>query len=323
MNGIPILGFAAYSGTGKTTLIEKLVMALKARGLRIAVIKHDGHDFEIDHRGKDSWRFIQAGSDISIIGSTSKTAFVEQRGLSLMQIAARIHDVDLILVEGYKQENITQIGICRTATGKGFPADISRYTAVVTDAGTDAKTSGIPHFGFDEIEELTEFVMKNMDDFTHFNKQGRAKMVGVGEKQPTYRTAVAAARVLVSRETFDRIRSGGMKKGDVLTVAQIAGVMGAKRTPELIPMCHPVQMSGVDLSLSLDENRCCVEIRATVSCDGRTGVEMEALTAVSTAALTVYDMCKAVQKDIVITDIRLLEKAGGIHGDFRREEELA
>lgn len=157
-------------------------------------------------------------------------------------------------------------------------------------------------------------------DFTHFNEQGRAKMVDVGEKSSTRRTATAAARVLVNRETFSLIHSGGMKKGDVLTVAQVAGVMGAKRTPELIPMCHPILMDGIDLKLKLDEERCSVEIQATVSCDGRTGVEMEALTAVSTAALTVYDMCKAVQKDMVITDIRLLKKSGGVHGDFERKE---
>ena len=163
--------------------------------------------------------------------------------------------------------------------------------------------------------------MQNQNDFTHFNEQGRAKMVDVGEKPPTRRTAVAGARVLVSPETFALIRSGGMKKGDVLTVAQIAGVMGAKRTPELIPMCHPILVDGIDLSLSLDEERRSVEIRASVSCDGRTGVEMEALTAASVAALTVYDMCKAVQKDMVITDIRLLDKTGGVHGDFHREAE--
>ena len=157
-------------------------------------------------------------------------------------------------------------------------------------------------------------------DFTHFNDQGRAKMVDVGEKVPTRRTATAAARVLVNENTFALIRSGGMKKGDVLTVAQIAGVMGAKRTPDLIPMCHPILMDGIDLSLRLDEQRCAVEIQAAVSCDGRTGVEMEALTAVSTAALTVYDMCKAVQKDMVITDIRLVSKTGGVHGDYKREE---
>ena len=135
------------------------------------------------------------------------------------------------------------------------------------------------------------------------------------------RTAVAAGRVLVNRETFALIRSGGMKKGDVLTVAQVAGVMGAKRTPDLIPMCHPILIDGINLELHLDEARCSVEIEATVSCAGRTGVEMEALTAVSTAALTVYDMCKAVQKDMVIADIRLLNKTGGVHGDYERKSE--
>ena len=159
-----------------------------------------------------------------------------------------------------------------------------------------------------------------MSDFTHFNDQGRAKMVDVGEKPVTRRTAVAAGRVLASDHTFDLIKSGGMKKGDVLTVAQIAGVMGAKRTPDIIPMCHPILMDGINLELSLDEARKSVEIKATVSCDGRTGVEMEALTAVSTAALTVYDMCKAVQKDMVITDVRLVSKTDGDHGDYMREE---
>ena len=163
-------------------------------------------------------------------------------------------------------------------------------------------------------------MIENMNDFTHFNAQGRAKMVDVGEKDPSQRQAVAAAQVLVGRQTFERIRSGGMKKGDVLTVAQVAGIMGAKHTSDLIPMCHPVAVNGIDMDLWLDEEQCSVEIRATVSCSGRTGVEMEALTAVSTAALTVYDMCKAIQKDIVISNIRLLRKTGGVHGDFEREE---
>ena len=155
-------------------------------------------------------------------------------------------------------------------------------------------------------------------DFTHFNDQGRSRMVDVGEKNPTQRRAVAAGRVLVNEATFRLIQSGGVKKGDVLTVAQVAGIMGAKRTPDLIPMCHPVLIDGVDLELSLDEQRLSVEIVARVGCDGRTGVEMEALTAVSVAALTVYDMCKAVQRDMVISDIRLLSKSGGVHGDFVR-----
>ena len=158
-------------------------------------------------------------------------------------------------------------------------------------------------------------------DFTHFNGEGRAHMVDVGDKGVTHRTAVAAGRVLLNRAAFELVRSGGMKKGDVLTVAQVAGIMGAKRTPDIIPMCHPISLNGVDLSLSLDESRLSVEITAAVRVDGRTGAEMEALTAVSVAALTVYDMCKAVQRDIEISDIRLLQKTGGVHGEYERKDE--
>ena len=157
-------------------------------------------------------------------------------------------------------------------------------------------------------------------DFTHFDERGNARMVNVGQKADTKRIAVAAGRVLLNRETFGLIRSGGVKKGDVLTVAQVAGIMGAKRTPELIPMCHPVALTGVELELWLNEEMLSVEIEAAASCTGPTGVEMEALTAVSAAALTVYDMCKAVQRDIVIDDIRLLRKSGGVSGDFERKD---
>ena len=159
------------------------------------------------------------------------------------------------------------------------------------------------------------------DDFTHFDEGGNARMVNVGDKPETQRTAVAAGRVFVNDRTFSLIRTGGMKKGDVLTVAQVAGIMASKKTSELIPMCHPVAITGVDLTLQLNEEALSVDITATVSCTGQTGVEMEALTAVSAAALTVYDMCKAVQRDIVIDNIRLLRKSGGKSGEFIREEQ--
>ena len=159
-----------------------------------------------------------------------------------------------------------------------------------------------------------------MADFSHFNDNGRARMVDVSEKNETSRTAVAAGRVLVNEETFRLIKTGGMKKGDVLATAQIAGIMGAKRTPDIIPMCHPIMISGVDIDFNLNEEELAVEICATAKCTGVTGVEMEALTAVSVAALTVYDMCKAVQKDMVISDIRLLKKTGGKSGEFVRGE---
>lgn len=157
-----------------------------------------------------------------------------------------------------------------------------------------------------------------MDELTHFNEQGRARMVDVSGKTETRRRAVAAGRVRMNEETFRLVKSGGLRKGDVLATAQIAGILAAKRTADLIPMCHILPLTGVDIQFHLDEASHCVEIAAAVQCTGRTGVEMEALTAVSVAALTVYDMCKAVQKDMTITDIRLLEKSGGKSGDYKR-----
>jgi len=161
---------------------------------------------------------------------------------------------------------------------------------------------------------------KALGEFTHFNHDGRAKMVNVGEKPVTLRTAVARGTVRLNAQTFAMVRDGGTKKGDVLAVAQVGGIMAAKRTPELIPMCHPIMITGVDISFALKEDEGEIDITATVSCSGNTGVEMEALTAVSAAALTIYDMCKAVQRDIVICDIRLISKTGGKSGDFHRED---
>ncbi len=156
-------------------------------------------------------------------------------------------------------------------------------------------------------------------DFTHFNDEGRAKMVNVGDKDITNRKAAASGRIYVNSKTFELIKSGGIKKGDVLTVAQIAGIMGAKKTPDIIPMCHPININGADISLSLDESNFSVEVKSEISCSGRTGVEMEALTAVSIALLTIYDMCKAVQKDMIISDICLNSKSGGVHGDYIKQ----
>jgi cyclic pyranopterin phosphate synthase len=155
-----------------------------------------------------------------------------------------------------------------------------------------------------------------MNDFTHFNSSGAAHMVDVSAKNDTVREAVASARVLFSAETFELVKTGGMKKGDVLSVARLAGIMGCKKTPELIPLCHPVAVSGAEVDLTLNDADFAVEITATVRATGATGVEMEALTAVSVAALTVYDMCKAVQRGIEITDIKLLKKSGGKSGEW-------
>ena len=153
-------------------------------------------------------------------------------------------------------------------------------------------------------------------DFSHINEQGRARMVDVSEKEETCRTAIAEGTVKVNDATMSLIKSGGIKKGDVLSVAQVAGIMAAKKTSDTIPMCHPLMLSCVDIRFVLTENE--IHIEAQVKCKGSTGVEMEALNAVAAAALTVYDMCKAVQRDIEITNIRLLYKNGGKSGEFKR-----
>jgi cyclic pyranopterin phosphate synthase len=161
-----------------------------------------------------------------------------------------------------------------------------------------------------------------MAELTHFNDEGHARMVDVSDKKVTLREAVAGASVHVNAETFSLIKRGEVKKGDVLAVAQVAGIMAAKRTSEIIPMCHPIVITGVDISFTADEVRHVIDIKATVRCKGETGVEMEALTAATATALTIYDMCKAVQKDIEISNIRLISKTGGKSGDYSTESEI-
>ncbi len=159
-----------------------------------------------------------------------------------------------------------------------------------------------------------------MTDLTHFDAEGRAVMVDVTAKAETDRIAVARGSVTMQPETLERIRQGTIAKGDVLSVARLAGIMGAKRTPDLIPLCHPLALTSVTLELTLAPERNAVEIEATCRLKGRTGVEMEALTAVSVAALTIYDMVKAVDRSMVIGEIRLVHKSGGKSGTWEAPE---
>lgn len=162
-----------------------------------------------------------------------------------------------------------------------------------------------------------------MSDLTHFNQDGRARMVDVTIKDATERVAVARGLVKMQPHTLQAIIEGKITKGDVLAVAQVAGIMAAKKTSDIIPMCHPLFITGADLSFRIDEDNSKVEIQAVVKTTGKTGVEMEALTAVSATALTIYDMCKAIDKEIEISDIRLVEKTGGKSGHYFREGENA
>ncbi|HXX73792.1 MAG TPA: cyclic pyranopterin monophosphate synthase MoaC [Nitrospiraceae bacterium] len=162
-----------------------------------------------------------------------------------------------------------------------------------------------------------------MAEFTHFNEAGRARMVDVSAKDATERVATAQAKVLLQPETLEKIQRGKIAKGDVLSVAQVAGVMGAKKTPDLVPMCHPILLTSVDISFKEEtqpdrEGRCSITITATVKTTGPTGVEMEALTAASVAALTIYDMCKAIDRGMSFSEVCLLSKSGGRSGTFTR-----
>ncbi|MDF2879095.1 MAG: moaC [Clostridia bacterium] len=151
---------------------------------------------------------------------------------------------------------------------------------------------------------------------THFNEEGRARMVDVGQKEQSDRIAIATGKIYMAKETIEKIEKGELKKGDVLAVAQVAGIMAAKKTSELIPMCHPLFLTGIDISFQIEKD--CIGIKATVKNHGKTGVEMEALTAATVTALTIYDMCKAIDKEMVISEVSLLEKIGGKSGNYIR-----
>ncbi len=154
---------------------------------------------------------------------------------------------------------------------------------------------------------------------THFDKQGKARMVDVSGKAPTLREAVAGGSITMKPETLRLVKNGKMAKGDVLGIARVAGIMAAKKTPELVPLCHTLNITSVNIDFEIDETQNRIGIKATVKVGGQTGVEMEALTATTVAALTIYDMCKAVDKGMIISDIMLLEKRGGKSGKYKRQ----
>ncbi|WP_066892854.1 cyclic pyranopterin monophosphate synthase MoaC [Clostridium nigeriense] len=155
---------------------------------------------------------------------------------------------------------------------------------------------------------------------THFDNSGNARMVDVSEKNKTERVAIAVSRIKVSKETLELIRLGKIGKGDVLGVARVAGIMASKQTSNLIPMCHPLMISSCNIDFEINDKECCIEIKSTVKIVDKTGVEMEALTAATVAALTIYDMCKAVDKRMVIEGTHLLKKTGGKSGEFNFHE---
>jgi cyclic pyranopterin phosphate synthase len=164
-------------------------------------------------------------------------------------------------------------------------------------------------------------IMSKENELTHIDENGRPRMVDVSTKAETDRIAIARGWVKMEAETLLRIKQKDLKKGDVLGVAQVAGIMAAKRTSDFIPMCHPLMLTGIEMDFSFNDEECKVEIQATVKNNGKTGVEIEALTAVAVAGLTIYDMCKAIDRGMIIGDVRLISKSGGKSGTFIREGE--
>jgi cyclic pyranopterin monophosphate synthase len=157
-----------------------------------------------------------------------------------------------------------------------------------------------------------------MSKLTHFNEEGAVHMVDIGDKSITHRIAIASGFISMETDTLSLIKEGGHKKGDVLGIARTAGIMGAKKTSELVPLCHPISLTHINIDLNIDEDTASVYCECRAETDGKTGVEMEALTAVQTALLTIYDMCKAVDRGMVISDVKLLEKSGGKSGNWQR-----
>lgn len=319
---------SARSGTGKTTLLEKLLPELTGRGLKVAALKGEIHHYNLDIPGKDTWRLSRAGAAVS--GMTTGANYIlfgaDARRGGLGAAVELLREMDLVLVEGDKQSPHPKIEVVRRGASEQ-PLLAENTIAVITDL--DDLAVAVPVFPLDDSQGLADFLCRRFfpgrppepaETLTHFDTAGRPRMVDVSQKAPTLREAYARGEIVMAPATLARVREGTMAKGDVLAVAQVAAIMAVKETGRLIPMAHPLGVSGVEVEFNPVETESKIEIGVRVKLTGQTGTEMEALTGVSVAALTIYDMCKAVDKEMVIQNIRLVEKKGGRSGHFRRKQ---
>ena len=323
---VPIVSIVApASGTGKTTFIERLLPRLQAQGLRVGVVKSDAHGFQLDQEGKDSWRFQRAGARSVAVVSPAGWVLMQKTGerASLEQVAAKMEGIDLLLSESRTHGTCPTLSLWR---GRAEPMTGDDVAAVFAQGLAPGSLPDVRQFDLDDTETATQLCLFLMGGnrvkqetggtLNHFDAQGRAVMVDVGDKPITQRTAVASGRILVNEAVYRAITEGTAKKGDVLGVARLAGIMAAKRTSDMIPLCHPLFLSKCTVDFELQPEERAVQAMACVKTSGQTGVEMEALHAVSVALLTIYDMCKALDRRMEIREIHLERKEGGKSGTF-------
>jgi cyclic pyranopterin phosphate synthase len=316
------LQVVGYKNSGKTSTILDFLAVAQAKGLKTAVIKHDDHDLaDLDQPKTDTSRFKAAGATTLVLQTNAELFLRQAQPASLPQLVTAVvpSDTQLVLIEGFKTAAYPKVVLMR-------PGDIrdSNLTNVVAQASLakmpqteDFRTSAKRKAWFTHWlnQRKEDFAMSEQDKLTHFNAQNRAKMVDVTNKSITSRQATAVGTIIMQPETLERIHAGKVKKGDVLAVAQVAGIMASKKTSELIPMCHLVPLTGVDISFK-DNDKDAITAEVTVKTKNVTGVEMEALVACQTALLTIYDMCKAMDRGMRLTNCHLVEKMGGKSGHF-------
>lgn len=343
---------APVAGTGKTTFLEKLTARLSRRGIRVAVVKSDAHGFSLDTQGKDSARFRASGACAVSVVSPKGYFLEEATRLPFDRAADKFEKIDLILTESRTHAACPAFSLWR---GRGEPILGNGVTALfagekLSEAAADiAGENGIsiyPMGDIDRAELLTLFLSgvsfqqksrvygrnamrgneageeivagKREPRLSHFDRAGEAVMVDVGDKAVTHREAVASGILTMNEAAFSAIQTGTAKKGDVLGIARIAGIMAAKRTSEAIPLCHPLFLTKCKVAFALDAAKRDVKVTAAVKCEGKTGVEMEALHSVTIALLTIYDMLKAVDRRMEIHSVHLEQKSGGKSGSFSR-----
>ena len=343
---------APVAGTGKTTFLEKLTARLSRRDIRVAVVKSDAHGCSLDTQGKDSARFRASGACAVSVVSPKGYFLEEATRLPFDRAADKFEKIDLILTESRTHAAFPAFSLWR---GRGEPILGNGVTALfagekLSEAAADiAGENGIsiyPMGDIDRAELLTLFLSgvsfqqksrvcgrnamrgneageeivagKREPRLSHFDRAGEAVMVDVGDKAVTHREAVASGILTMNEAAFSAIQTGTAKKGDVLGIARIAGIMAAKRTSEAIPLCHPLFLTKCKVAFALDAAKRAVKVTAAVKCEGKTGVEMEALHSVTIALLTIYDMLKAVDRRMEIHSVHLEQKSGGKSGSFSR-----